>query len=101
VIAATGQNVVMEDTLDKALASLLGAAPPSTSTGPATAPSGTVAQLIAQANAHYNAAQTALRNGDFATYAKEIQTVGNILNQLVALQPAASASPSASPTASP
>src|SRR6202011_801749 len=63
VIAASGQNVVMEDTLDKALASLLGTAPPSTSTGHSGPPgSGTVAQLIAQANAHYIAAQAALRN---------------------------------------
>src|SRR5438309_5366670 len=77
VIAATGQNVAMEDTLDKALAALLGQAPPHTpSGGPAT---GTVAQLIAQAKAHYDAAQAALHNGDFATYGKEIQMVGNIL----------------------
>jgi len=101
VIAASGQNVVMEDTLDKALASLLGTAPPSTSTGPSGPPaSGTVAQLIAQANAHYIAAQAALRNGDFTTYAKEIQTVGSILNQLATLQPAPSASPSASASVS-
>ena len=102
VIAATGQNVVMEDTLDKALASLLGTATPTTPSGPGgPAPSGTVAQLIAQANAHYNAAQAALRAGDFTTYAKEIQTVGSILNQLAALQAAPSTAPSASPTASP
>jgi len=100
VIAATGQNVVMEDTLDKALASLLGTATPTTPTGPSgPAPSGTVAQLIAQAKAHYDAAQQALRNGDFATYAKEIQTVGSILNQLAALQSAAP-SPGATPAAS-
>src|SRR5437870_9022419 len=62
VIAATGQNVVMEDTLDRALAALLGNATPSAPTGPS--PSGTVAQLIAQANTHYKAAQTALTKGD-------------------------------------
>jgi uncharacterized membrane protein (UPF0182 family) len=104
VIVATGQNVVMEDTLDKALAALLGQATPTTPTGPGTPPSGTVAQLIAQAKTHYDAAQAALKNGDFTTYAKEIQTVGSILNQLAALQSAApspSASPKASPTASP
>ena len=102
VIAATGQNVAMEDTLDKALASLLGTAAPSNPSGPTgPAPSGTVAQLIAQAKTHYDLAQAALRNSDLATYAKEIQMVGNILNQLAALQPAASASPSASPTTSP
>jgi uncharacterized membrane protein (UPF0182 family) len=100
VIVATGQNVAMEDTLDKALASLLGTATPTTPSGPGTAPSGTVAQLIAQAKSHYDLAQTALKNGDFPTYATEIQKVGTILNQLAALQSAAP-SPSASPKASP
>jgi len=104
VIAATGQNVVMEDTLDKALASLLGQATPTTPGGPTTAPSGTVAQLIASAKAHYDTAQKDLKNGDFTGYAQEIQTVGQILQQLASLQPAspsASASPKASPSASP
>jgi uncharacterized membrane protein (UPF0182 family) len=100
VIVATGQNVAMEDTLDKALASLLGTATPTTPSGPGTTPSGTVAQLIAQAKAHYDLAQAALTHSDFATYGKEIVIVGNILNQLAALQSAAP-SPSASPKASP
>jgi uncharacterized membrane protein (UPF0182 family) len=99
VIAASGQNVVMEDTLEKALASLLGNATP-TPSGPGTPPSGTVAQLIASAKAHYDQAQKDLRNGDFTGYAQEIQTVGQILQQLAALQPA-SPSASASPKASP
>jgi uncharacterized membrane protein (UPF0182 family) len=104
VIVATGQNVVMEDTLDKALAALLGQATPTTPGGPTTPPSGTVAQLIAQANQLYTNAQTALKNGDFTTYASDIQALGKILQQLAALQPAttsASASPGASPKASP
>ncbi|TMG14680.1 MAG: UPF0182 family protein [Chloroflexi bacterium] len=100
VIAATGQNVAMEDTLDKALAALLGQAPPTTPTGPSAPPSGTVAQLITQAKAHYDAAQRDLANGDFVGYAQEIKLVGDILKQLAALQPA-SASPTASPRTSP
>jgi uncharacterized protein len=92
---------VMEDTLDKALAALLGQATPTTPGGPTTPPSGTVAQLIASANAHYAQAQKDLKAGDFTGYAQEIQTVGQILQQLASLQPAASASPSASPKASP
>jgi uncharacterized membrane protein (UPF0182 family) len=99
VIVATGQNVAMEDTLDKALAALLGNATPTTPTGPSTPPSGTTAQLIASAKAHYDQAQADLKNGDFTGYAQEIKTVGQILQQLAALQPAASASPS--PKASP
>jgi len=100
VIAATGQNVVMEDTLDKALAALLGQATPTTPSGPTTPPSGTVAQLIASAKTHYDQAQKDLKNGDFTGYAQEIQTVGQILQQLAALQPAsptASGSPKPSP----
>jgi uncharacterized membrane protein (UPF0182 family) len=100
VIVATGQNVVMEDTLDKALAALLGQATPTTPGGPTTPPSGTVAQLIASANAHYAQAQKDLKAGDFTGYAQEIQTVGQILQQLASLQPA-TASASASPKPSP
>ena len=100
VIAATGQNVAMEDTLDKALAALLGNATPTTPPGGTTTPpNSTVSQLIASAKTHYDQAQTDLKNGDFAGYAQEIQTVGQILQQLAALQPSASAS--ASPRASP
>jgi uncharacterized membrane protein (UPF0182 family) len=101
VIAATGQNVVMEDTLDKALAALLGTAPPSTTpTGPTTPSGSTVPQLIGSAKAHYDLAQKDLKNGDFPGYAQEIQTVGDILKQLAALQPVAP-STSASPKPSP
>jgi uncharacterized protein len=105
VIVATGQNVVMEDTLDKALASLLGQATPTTPTGGTTTPpSGTVAQLIAQANQDYNNAQTALKNGDFPTYATDIQALGKVLQQLQALQspgPSPSATAKPSPSTSP
>jgi len=83
------------------VAALLGQATPTTPGGPTTPPSGTVAQLIASAKAHYDQAQKDLKAGDFTGYAQEIQTVGQILQQLAALQPAtpsASASASASPT---
>src|SRR5438309_5738717 len=73
VIAATGQNVAMEDTLDKALASLLGTATPTTPSGPTTPVSGTVAQLIASAKTHYDQAQKDLTSGDFVGYALEIK----------------------------
>ena len=106
VIVATGQQVAMENTLDQALASLLGSAPP-TPSGPPGAPTGpptgTIASLIAQANQHYQAAQSDLRRGDLAAYATEIERVGAILTQLQALEaaPGASPSPSARPSASP
>jgi hypothetical protein len=38
--------------------------------------------LIAYANAHFEAAQTALRAGDFATYGREIELVRQALSRL-------------------
>jgi uncharacterized protein len=96
VIVATGEQVAMEDTLDKALASLLGSAPtqPGGPTGPPA--TGTVAQLISQANQHYQTAQADLRNGDFTGYAAEMKIVGQLLQQLQLLT-AATPTPSPSP----
>jgi len=103
VIVATGQRVAMETTLDEALASLFGSAPPSSSGGTTTGPalSGTAAQLIAQAKQHYDQAQKDLTQGDLASYAKEIQMVGALLQQLSSLQASAAASPSSSASPSP
>jgi hypothetical protein len=52
---------------------------------PSVSLSGSAQQLIAQANAHYEAAQQALRNGDLATYQKEMNTVGQLITQLQTL----------------
>ena len=54
-----------------------------------------VAGLIAYANQHYDTAQTALRNGDFATYGTEIAKVKAALAQLSILtaSPGASTAP--------
>ncbi len=103
VIVATGQRVAMEDTLDKALNSLLGTPTTTPAPGPTPAPSGTVAQLIAQANADYVKAQQDLHNGDLAAYQRDVDDMGRILKQLQGLTPSASASasPSASASASP
>jgi uncharacterized membrane protein (UPF0182 family) len=98
VIVATGQQVAMEDTLDKALAALLGSAP-STPSGPTGPPAtGTVAGLIAAANQHYLAGQADLTHGDFVGYAQEMKLVGQLLAQLQQLSSGAAASPSPSPT---
>jgi hypothetical protein len=45
-----------------------------------------VAQLIAQADDEYAAAQAALRAGDLAGFAKQIDALGKTLAQLKALQ---------------
>ena len=93
VIVATGQQVVMDDTLDKALADLLGAGAPSS--GPSSTPpvNATVAQLIQSANQHYQRAQQLLSKGDLGGYAAEIKIVGQILQQLQGLQPSATPKP--------
>jgi len=112
VILADTQNVVWDDTLEGALAQLVGAAPISPGPTPSGSPtpggttpgSQTCGQLIAQANQHYLAAQDKLKAQDLAGYAAEIQQVGSLLQQLQAAgcsSAAAPASPKPSPSPSP
>jgi uncharacterized protein len=75
---------------------------PTGTPGPgSTPPSGDVAALVEYANLHFELAQQALRDGDFARYGEEIELVKQALGQLEALVGAASPSPSASPSAAP
>jgi uncharacterized membrane protein (UPF0182 family) len=112
VILADQDTVVYTDTLDQAISALVGAStgqPPPTNNPPPTITPAVEAQiqdLIKQANAHYQAAYAALAKGDLATFATEMQTVGQILQQLQQLTggtsgPTPSPSPSPSPGASP
>ncbi|MBI2763940.1 MAG: UPF0182 family protein [Chloroflexi bacterium] len=99
IVVASPTSVVWGETLAEALDQLIGAAPGPTPTpvptiGPAPTPGGTpaptigpgtpadVAGLIAYANAHFEAAQAALRSGDFAAYGREIDLVRQALAQL-------------------
>jgi hypothetical protein len=110
IILATPTQVVWDSTLGGALNRLLSSSPgaspppssgPSPSSGPtpspsvgpsagpgSTPPAGDVAALIAYANQHFELAQAALRNGDFATYGVEIAKVQQALQQLDQLVPA-------------
>ncbi|PKQ27844.1 MAG: UPF0182 family protein [Candidatus Anoxymicrobium japonicum] len=76
VIVVYNQNVIMEDSLDKAVLRAFGAAPPpsTTSKTPVT-PSPAMQSLATQALDLYNKAVDAQKSGDWAGY-------GNILNQL-------------------
>ncbi len=105
VILVDQDTVVYTTTLDQAIQQLVGAAPP---TAPQPPPSTYTPQqiaqiqaLVAQANEHYNAAYEALKRGDFATFASEMQKVGQILQQLQQLMGGTAAKPSPSPGASP
>jgi uncharacterized membrane protein (UPF0182 family) len=65
------------------------AAGPTPSAAPPAATTDSVAQLAASAQQRYNAAQEALRAGDFARYGEEIRALEAILTQLSAAAQAA------------
>jgi uncharacterized membrane protein (UPF0182 family) len=100
VIVVYADQVVMRDTLREALNVIFGAAPetleqtpgqPTTPPGqtPTTTPgtpapppaNATVQQLIDQATGHFDAAQTALRNGDLSGYQKETDAGRDLIRQ--------------------
>jgi uncharacterized membrane protein (UPF0182 family) len=110
VVVVNGNDIAMEPTLQRALDVVFGRAAPSQPTtdpnappptgaatptptpGPAGAtptpgtgiPS-TVPDLAREADAAYQRAQTALRNGDFATYGTETQRVEQLIQEIVRL----------------
>ena len=109
VILASGERVVMSETLAGGLAGLFGpeagtvagleAAPPSAAQPPPPAaaqpqPPAAAAnltpdlarqvnELARQADAHYTAAQAALKNGDWAAYGAELDAAQKAVKQLV------------------
>ena len=92
VIVVSGDRLVMKDSLREALVSLFGTSPPTleqqgaaASPTPPAGPGGTqttpttptapgqptLAQLLGEADAHFNAAEDALRRGDLTGYQRE------------------------------
>lgn len=98
VIVASGERVVMRETLDDALIALLedGDAPavvdredttesPTEESVPIeTLVDGTTAELVEQANAQFEAAQGAQQRGDWAEYGRQIEALEATLKQLAA-----------------
>ncbi len=111
VIVAHGEQIVMEPTLDRALAKLFGvdlqlaaggprkivvSGPAGVTTAPTlpgaalsppsppapAAPAGNLADLIRQANQVFAEGDAALRQGDLATYQQKMREVGRILQQM-------------------
>ena len=106
VILADQDQVVYTGSLDQSIQQLVGAAPPPVNNGPppstyTAAQVAKIQSLIAQANQHYQAAYAALARGDFATFGSEMQTVGQILQQLQAVSGASSTPGGTSPSPSP
>jgi uncharacterized membrane protein (UPF0182 family) len=81
------QNVVMQPTLNGALAAIFGSASPS-AVGPSVTgrPAPAVAGLIARADAQYAAAQAALRAGDLTEFGRQISALGRTLARLKVLR---------------
>ncbi len=102
VIVASGDQVVMGETLDQALNAIFGNGAPapvldagadttgqgalSAARGAIATATGGTAALIQQAQAHYDRALAAQRAGDWAAYGKEIDALGAVLRQLKAGQ---------------
>ena len=109
VVVVNGNNIAMEETLERALEVVLGQAqatapinePPEPPTEPTAGPDGTpapvptsapvtplsdnVAVLIGQANDSFERAQALLQQGDWAGYGEEIDRLEEILQTLMAL----------------
>ncbi len=87
VIVASGNQIVMADTLEAAVAKVVGTPAPPTRPQPAPPTgTGTVRELIARAQDAYRRAQDRLRQGDLSGYAREIERLGEILQQLARAQ---------------
>ncbi|MEO7666951.1 MAG: UPF0182 family protein [Dehalococcoidia bacterium] len=91
IVVASPTTVVWGETLAQALEQLVGSGSavtptPAPTIGPAPTPGvgvpSDVAGLIAYANTHFEAAQAALRSGNFATYGTEIELVRQALARL-------------------
>lgn len=100
VIVASGDQVVMAETLAEGLAELLGGMTPElaevapvpesgeaepAAEGDVIIIDGTARQLVESASAHYEAAQLALQAGDWATYGEELDLMKVDLDQLLEL----------------
>jgi len=88
VIVYFRNQVVMEDTLDKALDGIFPVkkpvqeAPDLTSPPAGTLPSATAEQLIRKANDTFNAAQAAQKAGNWAEYGNQLKELEDILKRL-------------------
>ncbi len=104
VVVVNGENVEMSETLSGALEEVFGGAvapepgPPAEPGPEEPGPEATVAQLLGEAQAHFEAADQALRNGDLATYQAEIDQAETLIQQAAEL---AGVQPSPSPQGSP
>jgi uncharacterized membrane protein (UPF0182 family) len=106
VVVVNGDTVFTGGTLDEALEGAVAGVEPDTGEGDGGGEGEvdqTVAELLAEAAQHFEAADAALRDGDLATYEEEIQSAQDLVAQALELSGAvpaedgAAASPSPTP----
>jgi len=93
VIVVAGEQIAMEPTLQASIAAIFGAEAPPTVTvvepPPPTEPGAPVtaeiANLIEEAQRHYNQAQQYLKAGDWAGYGRELDALEAVLDRLAEL----------------
>jgi uncharacterized membrane protein (UPF0182 family) len=99
VVVVHGGSATIADSLTNALAASFGQAPPSQGGGQPP-PGSQVGQLLQEALRHFQAAEAALKQGDLATYQREINAAQLLVqqaNDLAAKTAGATPSPSPSP----
>lgn len=84
IIAVTANRIVMEPTLDEAIASLFSQQPPTSGTvAPTQAASSQqpkeAAPQLGQARSQYEAAQKAMQQGDWESFGRAMQALGHLL----------------------
>lgn len=93
VIVTAGEHIAMEPTLDESIKAIFGAAEPPTEpeviplppTEPEVPVTADIANLIEEARQHYEKAQQYLKDGDWAGYGKELDTLKAVLDELAEL----------------
>ena len=80
VIVAYKDRISMEETLDEALAAIFGRAPPKQEVRKESVVD--EKNIIRQAKEHYDRAQQALRDADWARYGEEMLLLGEILQRM-------------------
>ena len=89
VVLVLGERTVIAESFDQALARLFGIdvdeptepEPPPPDGGPAAPPQDDLTELVQEAGSVYERAQEALADGDFETYGRLIERVGELLDQ--------------------
>ncbi|HXZ62397.1 MAG TPA: UPF0182 family protein [Acidimicrobiales bacterium] len=99
VVAVLGKTVKIDSSVSAVLSDLLGTTVtiPSESGGPSTVPAA-VANLLAQAQADYNSAATALKAGDLADYQANIDAMDQSIQQAQSILKSTGQSATVAPT---